>query len=90
MRDGDVVALAVGRDGDVVRPVDVGRHDADRDDAVDGQAIAERPQPGDHVTRFAHHADAVPGVGALRRERRRRVSVAIRSRGVISEIKIIV
>ncbi len=70
MRHGDVIALPVGRDRDVVRAVDIGGHDADRDDAIDGKAVADRPEPGGHVAGLAHHTDAVTRRRAVRgRER---------------------
>ncbi len=42
-----------------------GGHDADRDHAINRQAIAYRLEPGGHVTRFTHHADTIPRLPAL-------------------------
>ncbi len=66
VRDRDVVGAVVGCDGEVMRAVDVGRHDPDRNRLLDSQCPVARLEPGDDVARFADDTDAITGIGSGR------------------------
>ena len=57
--DRDVPGGAVGRDRDIVRPVDVRGHDADRDALGNGQRRAVPHELRDDVARLARHQNAI-------------------------------
>jgi hypothetical protein len=48
-----------------VRAVDIGGHDADWDDSIDGKARANRLEPGSHVAGLAHYPDSISGIARL-------------------------